>query len=142
MLREHRRCSRGRVGSVLNRSASRNVCARVQPLAVSLELHADLVIEDPQLAVGALRDRLRHYRLHFLRHDADVARVAAVVDKAIEAEAVVEIAEERDVVLQRHVRTPATATAPPAAAAASAPSANTAAATAPAADTATAATAA
>src|SRR4051794_62142 len=111
MLREHHRDARARaLGSVLNRSARWHVCARMQPLGVGLEGHADLVVEDPQLAVGTLRHRLRHHCLHFLRHAADVTRMAAVVDKAIEAEAVVEIAEERDVVLQRHVRTPATAT--------------------------------
>ena len=77
MLREHRRCSRGRVGSMLNRSASRNVCARVQPLAVGLELHADLVIEDPQLAVGTLRNRLRHHCLHALRDIKLIVQIVA-----------------------------------------------------------------
>src|SRR5215471_16080681 len=86
------------------------------PLVVRLELQAELVIEDPQIAVPAARNRLRHDDLHFLRHDADVGFAAAVIAEAIKAKAVVEAAQERDVVLERDVGPPS-ATAAAAAAA-------------------------
>src|SRR5262249_52847894 len=62
-------------------------------------------------------DRLRHYRLHLLGDHADIGLVAAVVGEAIEAKAVVEVAEQHDVVLEGDVRaaTAAAASAAPAA---------------------------
>jgi hypothetical protein len=45
--------------------------------------------------------------LHFLRHDADIGLVAAVIAEAIEPKAVVEPAEKGDVVLKRNVGPPA-----------------------------------
>src|SRR5215475_16218705 len=103
----------------------RNPCARRQPLLVGLELDAEPVIEDPQIAVATAHDRVRHDRLHLLRHHADIGLVAAVVAEAIEAEAVVEMAEQRDVVLERNIRPPSAATATAAAAAAAAEAAAT-----------------
>src|SRR5204863_8899839 len=71
-----------------------------------LELHAELVVEDPQIAVAAAHHRRGHDCLDLLRHDTDVGLVAAVVAKAVEAEAVIEVAEEGDVVLKHHVGSP------------------------------------
>src|SRR5439155_8965489 len=97
--------------SVPDRCAGRDFCARGEPLVVALELQSEPVIEDLQVAVAAAGDRLRHDRQNFLRHDTDVGLVAAVVAEAIEAEAVVEMAKQRDVVLEHHVGSPATAAA-------------------------------
>ena len=62
-------------------------------MVVGLELQPELVVEDPQVSIAAAHDRLRHDRLHFLRHHADIGLVAAVVAEAIEAKAIVETAE-------------------------------------------------
>ena len=59
----------------------------------------------------AAHDRVGHDRLHLLRHYADIGLVAAVVGKTIEAEPIVEMAEQPDVFLQRDVGAPSTATA-------------------------------
>ena len=58
------------------------------PLLVGLKLDAYLVVEDPQVAIPSLRDCVRRNQLHILRHHADVGLVAAVIAKAIEADAV------------------------------------------------------
>src|SRR5438552_1294113 len=102
-----RRC--GVQASVQDRCPGRDFCARGEPLVVALELQSELVIEDLQVAVAAARDRLRHDRQNFLRHHADMGLVAAVVAESIEAEAVVEMAMQRDVVLEHHIGSPATA---------------------------------
>jgi hypothetical protein len=88
----------------------RNLCSRSEPVRVALERHTELVVVHTQIAVAAARDRFRHDLLHLLGHDADIGLVAAVVAEAIEAEAVVEVAEQRDVVLEHDVG-PASATA-------------------------------
>src|SRR5947207_15927211 len=80
--------------------------ARRGPLVVGLELQAELVVEDPQIAVAAAQYRRGHDCLDFLRHHADIGVVAAVVAEAVEAEAVIEVAEKRDVVLKHHVGPP------------------------------------
>src|SRR5215471_10479583 len=77
--------------------------ARCDPLVVSPELQAELVVEDLKVAVSAAHDRLRHDRLHFLRHDADIDSVTAVIAEAIETKAVLQMAEKRDVVLKRNI---------------------------------------
>src|SRR5437016_10677047 len=123
--------------SVPDRRAGRNLRAGGEPLIVGLELQAELVIEHPQRAVAAAHDRIGHYSLHFLRHHADIGLVAAIVAEAIEAEAVVEMAKERDVVLEHHVGSPAATTAT-AAATTTAAATDAATATAAAADAATA----
>ena len=84
------------------------MCTRRDPLVVCLELHAKFVIEDPQVAVAAAHDRLRHDRLHFLRHHADIGLVATAVAEAIKAEAIVELTEQSDVMLERNIGSPAT----------------------------------
>src|SRR5215813_739430 len=88
----------------------RNPRASRQPLFVGLELDAKLVVEDPQIAVAAAHDRFRHHVLHLLRHHADIGPATAVVAETIEAEAVVKMAEQRDVVLERDIRPPSAAT--------------------------------
>src|SRR5882757_9763209 len=91
---------------LLNWYAGRDMSARRGPLVVGLELQAELVIEDPQIAVAVAQYRRGHDCLDFLRHHADIGLVAAVVGEAGEAEAVIEVAEKRDVVLKHHVGSP------------------------------------
>src|SRR4029450_13849076 len=88
-----------------------DLCARCDPLLVGLELQAELVVEDLKIAVPAAHDRLRHDRLRFLRHHADIDLVAAVIAEAIEPKAVVQTTEKGDVVLKRNIRPPATPSA-------------------------------
>src|SRR5262249_9548986 len=65
--------------SVPNPGGGWDPCARCDPTVVSLELQAELLVEDLKVAVLAAHDRLRHDRFHFLRHDADIDLVAAVI---------------------------------------------------------------
>src|SRR5207237_10697850 len=67
---------------------------------------AKSIVEDPQIAVAAAHHRRGHDRLDFLRHHADIGLVAVIVAEAVEAEAVVEMAKERNVVLEHHVGSP------------------------------------
>ena len=99
-----------------------------KPLLIGSELHAKPVIMDSQIAVGTTHDSLRHDGPHFLRHHSDIARRAAAICEAIEAEATVEMAEKHDVLFKRHVGPPPAATA--AAASTAAPSRSSATATA------------
>src|SRR6476646_2757013 len=85
----------------------RHVRARRNPMLVGLEFDAKLLVIDPQVTVLAARNRFRCNGLHFLRHHADIGALAAVVAEAIVAEAVVEMAKQDDVVLERDVRTSA-----------------------------------
>jgi hypothetical protein len=59
---------------------------------VGLEFHAELVVENAEIAIAAAHDRIRPHPLHVLRHHADIGDVAAFVGEAIEADAVVELA--------------------------------------------------
>src|SRR5262249_1246742 len=77
--------------------------ARCEPLVVGLKLQPELVVEDLKVAVSAAYDGLRHDRLHFLRDDADVDLLAAVVAEPIETKAVLEMAEKGDVVLEHDI---------------------------------------
>jgi hypothetical protein len=90
-------------------------------LIVSLEPESELVVKDAQIPVFVSHDGLGHDGLHFLRHYADIGPVAAVVAEAIETDAVGEMPEKLDIVLEHNVRPPAasaaTATTAPAAAA-------------------------
>src|SRR5262249_46488709 len=85
------------------------LCARCDPLLVGLELQAELFVEDLKVAIPAAHDRLRQDHLHFLRHDADIDLVVAVIAEAIEPKAVVESVEQDNVVLKRYIGPPATA---------------------------------
>src|SRR2546425_969948 len=91
---------------LLNWCAGRDMSARRGPLVVALELQAELVVEDPQIAVATAQYRRGHDCLDLLRHHADIGLVAAVVAEAIEAKAIIEVAEKRDVVLKHHVGSP------------------------------------
>src|ERR1700738_141366 len=91
---------------LLNWCAGRDMSARRGPLVVGLELQAELVVEDTQIAVAAAQYRRGHNCLDFLRHHADIGLVAAVVAEAVEAEAVIEVADEGDVVLEHDVGSP------------------------------------
>src|ERR1700722_11339344 len=108
------------------------------PLVVSLKRQSKPVVGNAHIAVRAARYRFRHHGPHLLRHYPDICGVAAVVDEAIIAKAVVEPPEQYDVMLEPHVgATPAAATsaasAPAATEAASAPASAEAAPAAPAA---------
>src|SRR5262245_60539710 len=104
------------IASAADRRDGRDPRTRCDPLIVGLELEAELIVEDAQVAVAPAHDCLRHDGLHLLRHHADIGLVAAVVAEAIEAEAVVEMAEQRDVVLQGNIGPPTAAAAKTAAA--------------------------
>src|SRR5262249_53507260 len=82
---------------------------RCAPLLVGLKLQPELFVEDLKVAVPTAHDRLWHDHLHFLRHDADIDLVAAFVAEAIEPKAVVESAEQGNVMLKRNIGPPATA---------------------------------
>src|SRR5512132_2767439 len=86
--------------SVRNMDRRWHPSARRDPLLIGLKLDAKLVVVDPQVAVLATHDGLRHDCLHILRQHTDVSPVAAVVDKAIVAKAVSEMAEKYDIVLE------------------------------------------
>src|SRR6478609_4306901 len=79
------------------------------PLLVRHELHAEFVVEDSQIPVVSAYNSIRPDGLHFLRHYANIGFVAAVIAEAIKAEAVVEMTEQRDVVLECDVRSPSAA---------------------------------
>src|SRR6266849_1821645 len=91
---------------LLNWCAGRDMSARRGPLVVALELQAELVVEDMQIAVAAAQYRRGHDCQDFLCHHADIGLVAAVVAEAVEAEAVIEVAEKGDVVLEHDVGSP------------------------------------
>ena len=93
---------------------ARQMRAGRHPLVVGLERQSKPVVGNAHVAVRAARYRFRHHGLHLLRHHPDIGGVAAVVDEAIIAEAVVEPPEQHDIVLEAHVgATPAAATPPP-----------------------------
>src|SRR5258708_8890128 len=83
-------------------------CAGSKPVAVAAELQPELLVVDPQVTVAAAGHGFRHHTFHFLRDDAGINLVAAEIAKAIVAEAIGEVAEQDDVVLQRDVRASST----------------------------------
>src|SRR5712671_1959484 len=86
-------------------------CAASKPVAVAAELQPEPLVVDPQVTVAAAGHGFRHHTFHFLRDDADINLVAAEIAKAIVAEAIGEVAEQDDVVLQRDVRASSTSAA-------------------------------
>src|ERR1700676_281409 len=82
------------------------MCTRRDPPVVGLKRPAELVVKDPQVTVAAAQHRRGHNCLHLLRHHANIGLVATVVGEAIEAEAVFEVADKEDVVLEHHVGSP------------------------------------
>src|SRR5439155_25767853 len=87
-----------------------------EPVLVAAEFQAEPVVVDTQVTVVAARHRARHHRLHLLRHHADIGLVASEIAEAVVAEAIVELAEQHDVVLQRDIGAPASTAAAPASA--------------------------
>src|SRR5258706_9684459 len=83
-------------------------CAASKPVAVAAELQPELLVVDPQVTVAAAGHGFQHHTFHFLRDDAGINLVAAEIAKAIVAEAIGEVAEQDDVVLQRDVRASST----------------------------------
>src|SRR5579862_9878516 len=69
--------------------SGRNSRARGNPVVVSFEFYAELVVVDAQVSIATTYDSVWHDSLHLLRHDADVGLVAAVIAEAIKAETVV-----------------------------------------------------
>jgi hypothetical protein len=96
--------------------------ARHGPLPVGFKWQSKHVIGNAQIPVSAARHRFWNDRLHFLRNDPDICRMAAVVDEAIVAEAVAEPSEQNNIVLKPEVGAPP-ATTTSAMAAASMPAA-------------------
>jgi hypothetical protein len=88
---------------VRNSNRDWELCLRPEPRIIGLKFHAELLIVDPQITVAAGKDRLRHHLLRLLRHHADIGLAAPVIAKAIEAEAVVEMSEQNDIVLQPNI---------------------------------------
>src|SRR6185369_3867188 len=89
-----------------------NPCSGGKPVAVAAELQPELLVVDPQVTVAAAGHGFRHHTFHFLRDDADVNLVAAEIAEAVVAEAIGEVAEQDDVVLQRDVRASSATAAP------------------------------
>jgi hypothetical protein len=78
-------------------------------LLVSLKLDAKLIVEDSQVAIPPARDRFRRNGLHFLCYHTNIGALAAVITEAIKAEAVSEMAEQNDIMLDRDIRSPSAA---------------------------------
>src|SRR5262245_37462545 len=93
----------------LLRCCGRELRARREPLLVGLERQSELVVEDAQVAVAIADDGVGPDARDLLGHDADIGFVASLVGEAIEAKAVVEMAEQRDVVLERDIGPASTA---------------------------------
>jgi hypothetical protein len=89
----------------------RDPSARRDPLVVSLKFQPGLVVKDPQVAVPTAHDRLRDNPLHLLRDNSDIGFFASIINEAIEAKAVVEMAEQDDLVLKPKIGSPSAATA-------------------------------
>src|ERR1700761_4476967 len=69
-------------------------------------MQSELFVKNPQIAVAIASDGIRPQGADFLRDDSDVSFLAAVIGKAVVAEAVVEPAEQHDIMLQPDIRTP------------------------------------
>src|ERR1700680_3607819 len=84
--------------SVPGCAACRNSFAGGLPLFPGLHVQAEPIVIHPEIAVAAAHDSLRQDRFDFLRHHTDIGLVTSIVAEAIEAEAVVEMAQQNDVV--------------------------------------------
>ena len=94
--------------SVTRRRHSR---AGRDPLVIRLELDADPVIPDPEVAIGTAVHSLGPDRLHFLRNHADIDPVTVEIAEAVEAEAILEVTEKGDIALKSDVGASSTTTA-------------------------------
>ena len=82
-----------------------------EPLFVGLELDSKFVVTDAKHTITVALDRLRHQRLHFLRHHANVGAVAPVVAEPIIAKTVRQVSKQSDIVFDADVGSPAPSTA-------------------------------
>lgn len=83
-----------------NRSGGRNSFARGHPRVPRLHAYPKPVVIDPQIAIAAAHHSFGHDRLDFLGHHADIDFIAAIVAEPIKAKAVIEMAQQDDVVFQ------------------------------------------
>src|SRR3954451_18683150 len=81
-------------------------------MIVCLQVQAKLVVQHEQVTIPTADDRFRHHCLHLLRDHTNIGPVAAIVAEPIEAQAIVEIAEKRDVMFEHDVGPSAAATSP------------------------------
>ncbi len=107
---------------ILNVASARRV-----PLIVALKFQPELTVIYPQIAITAASHRFWCDLGNLLGDHPDIGRVAAIIAEAIEAKAIVQIADKNDVMLESDVRTPSaaatTATTPAATTPAAAPEA-------------------
>src|SRR5262249_53460727 len=80
-----------------------------EPVLVTLKLQPELIVEHPEIAVAAAHDCFRHYHADFLSYYANIGFLFAVIDKSIEAEAILETPKQCDVVLEPDIGAPAAA---------------------------------
>src|SRR5262249_17132408 len=79
-------------------------------MLVTLKLQPELIVEHPEIAIATAHDRFRHYHADFLGNYANIGFLFTIIDKSIEAEAIVETAKQFDVVLEPDIGAPAAAT--------------------------------
>src|SRR5262249_50439287 len=89
--------------SVRQQCAGRHACARGNPLPEGWKRPPDPFEKNHEKPGAPAHHCFGHHRLHLLRHHTHIGAVAAVVGEAIEAEAVVEMAQQGDVVLETDV---------------------------------------
>src|SRR5689334_11186916 len=70
------------------------------PGLVASHLEPELLVANAQVSVAIMDDRARHDLLDLLSHHTGVDRATTVIDEAIEAQAVVEVPEKDDVMLE------------------------------------------
>src|SRR5262249_15311588 len=78
-------------------------------MLVTLKLQPELIVEHPEIAIATAHDCFRHYHADFLGHYANIGFLFTIIDKSIEAEAIVETAKQFDVVLEPDIGAPAAA---------------------------------
>jgi hypothetical protein len=78
-------------------------------LVVALKFQPELTVIHPQIAITAASHRFWCDLGDLLGDHPDIGRVAAIIAEAIEAKAIVQIADKNDVMLESDVRTPSAA---------------------------------
>ena len=82
------------------------------PLTIALESNAKHVVVDAEITVGADYNSSRRHDLHFLRDHTYVGLLTAIIAEPVEADPIVKMTEQLDVVLQVKVGTSTTSAAP------------------------------
>src|SRR5215470_13919106 len=85
------------VQRTLPRGHARSGC---KPLLVALKFQPELVVGNSKIPVPTVHDHVRPDHSDFLRHHTDIRVLFAVIDETVKAKAIVEMAEQRDVVLE------------------------------------------